>query len=289
MKSKALTLGVVSVALAAGTFFVLNKIAPQKHVEEKRTQQGPTVDEVFAGSLNLAAAESDAPPASAPADGAAPADAAAEPAVDATEGGEMASETAAPMDAPAAEAMPAETAASGDMGAVESSAAPAAAPAAEAEPAPAPAASEPPPTAAPTAEPEPEPAPAAEAPKPKPAAKPVEKKKPAAKQPVVAWWTGESATSLSLVYAGSAAYKKAVVLMFSGSFDSTDSATKNIQVQDANGKTVSGQWELGASNPRMLVFPVQKSGRYKVVVNSDLTDRNKRKLGRTLLGPVQVQ
>lgn len=281
MNSKALTLGVVSVALTAGTFFVLQKIAPQKHVEEKRVQQGPTVDEVFGGTLNLAAVEEAAAPAIEPAgDPAAPAagvegEAPAEVAMGDT--GEASGETG---DADAA-------AASGDMGMVDAApteAAPAVAPEASTPPPAEPAAAAP----EPAAEPEPAPAPVAEAPKPKPkpASKPA--KKPAA--PTVAWWSGaDTPDKLAMVYAGSAAYKKAVVLMFNGSFDGVDSASKNIKVTDSNGKAVSGSWELGASNPRMLVLPVPKAGRYKVVVDAGLTDRNKRSLGKKLQGPVQVQ
>jgi len=281
MTSKALTLGVVSVALTAGTFFVLQKIAPQKHVEEKRVQQGPTVDEVFAGTLNLAAVEESAAPAIEPTgDPAAPAagvegEAPAEVAMGET--GE------APMEGSEAPSGDADAAA-GDMGMVDAAPA-AAAPA----PAPAPEASTPPPAPEPVAaaaEPAPAPAPVAEAPKPKPKPKPAKK----AAAPTVAWWSGaDTPDKLAMVYAGSAAYKKAVVLMFNGSFEGADSANKSIKVTDANGKAVGGNWEVGANNPRMLVLAVPKSGRYKVVVDSGLTDRNKRSLGKKLQGPVQVQ
>jgi len=285
MTSKALTLGVVSVALTAGTFFVLQKIAPQKHVEEKRVQQGPTVDQVFAGTLNLAAVEETAAPAIEPTgDPAAPAagvegEAPAEVAM-----GETGEAPVEGSEAPSGDADAA--AAAGDMGMVDAAPA-AAAPA----PAPAPEASTPPPApepAAAAAEPAPAPAPVAEAPKPKPKPKPKPAKKAAA--PTVAWWSGaDTPDKLAMVYAGSAAYKKAVVLMFNGSFEGADSANKSIKVTDANGKTVSGSWELGANNPRMLVMTVPKAGRYTVVVNPGLTDRNKRSLGKTLQGPVQVQ
>lgn len=272
MTSKALTLGVVSVALTAGTYFVLHKVAPQKHVEETQQQQGPSVDEVFGGSLNLAALDQEeAAPAPAPAE------AAAEPAA----------EEAPAAEGAAAEA-PAETAAgdvavasAGDMDAAlpaDAAAAPSAAPA--------------PVEAAPAAEPEPEPAPApapvAEAPKPKPAAK-APSKKSDSKKPLTPWWGAESPNHLSVVYAGSAAYKKAIVLMFSGSFDSTASADANIKIKDSSGNAVSGKWEIGASNARMLVFPVQKNGRYSVSIGAGLTDRNNRKLDKKLQGPVQVQ
>lgn len=285
--NKALTLGVISVAITAGTYFVLHSIAPQRHVEEKRKQEGPSVDQVFAGQLNLASLDSDAAPAAEAPAAAVPA--AAEAPVEAA--AETAPEEAAPADATAEAAAPTGDvdASGGDMGA-PGVAAVAAAPA-EA-PAPAePAAAEPAPAAAPApaAEPAPAPAPAQVAEAPKPAAKPVEKKKPAPAKPVGPWWGAESPNSLSVVYAGSAAYKKAVVLMLNGTFDNAESANKNIKVKDAAGKAVSGKWELGATNKKMLVFPVSKNGRYTVSVGSGLSDRNNRALGKKLSGAVQVQ
>jgi hypothetical protein len=284
--NKALTLGVVSVAITAGTYFVLHAIAPQRHVEEKRQQQGPTVDEVFASQLNLAALDSAEAPA-------APAPAEATPAGDTATADEAApvEASADPVAAEASVDAAVADAGNGDMGAVDVAAAPP--PAAE----PAPAAEEAPPAAEPPpAEPAPAPAPApvAAAPKPKAeapkaASKPAEKKKPAPAKPVSPWWGAESPNELSLVYAGSAAYKKAVVLMFNGTFDSADSADKNIKVKDAAGNAVSGKWELGANNKKMLVFPVAKNGRYTVTVGSGVADRNNRALGKKLSGPVQVQ
>ncbi len=286
--NKALTLGVVAVAITAGTYFVLHTIAPQRHVEEKRQQEGPTVDDVFAGTLDLAALESDAPPA-------APAPA---PAAEAPAGDTAATDEAVPVDA-STEPVPGEAAdapsgdvdaASGDMGATEVAVAPTTAPA---EPAPS---AEPPPAAEPAPAPAPPPAeapkPKVEAPvkaeAPKPAAKPSEKKTTPAKASGP-WWGASSPDTLSLEYAGSAAYKKAVVLMFNGTFDSADSADKNIKVKDASGKAVSGKWELGPTNKKMLVLPVQKNGTYTVSVGSGLTDRNNRALGKKLSGPVKVQ
>lgn len=278
--NKALTLGVISVAITAGTYFVLHSIAPQRHVEEKREQQGPTVEEVFASELNLSALDSEAEPATeAPAHAAPAGDTAAADEAAPVEASAEAVADEASLDAASADA------GNGDMGAVDVAAAPVAEPAAV-EPPPA---AEPPPVA----EPEPAPAPVAEAPKPKAeapkaAAKPAEKK-PAPAKAISPWWGSESPNELSLVYAGSAAYKKAVVLMFNGTFDSADSADKNIKVKDAAGNTVSGKWELGASNKKMLVFPVAKNGRYTVTIGNGVTDRNNRTLGKKLSGPVQVQ
>jgi type IV secretory pathway VirB10-like protein len=181
-----------------------------------------------------------------------------------------------------------------------------AAPAAEA-----PAPSEPAQAAAPS-EPTPPPAPAAEAapvekpvvaekPAAKPAAKPATKtetaaapapgKKPAAKRDVSAspWWQSSTGNGLRVVYVGSAAYKRAIVIMGNAPFGDAASAGKNIRVTDAAGKRVSGKWELGASNQAMLILPVAQAGRYQVAIDAALSDTQSRKLGTALKGGVQVQ
>lgn len=77
--------------------------------------------------------------------------------------------------------------------------------------------------------------------------------------------------------------------MFNGAFNDASAANGSVKVTDANGKKVSGSWELSDKNPRMLVFPVNKAGKYKVVVASGLKDRNNRDLGTTIQGPVVVR
>ncbi len=275
MNSKALTLAVVAVVLAVGTFYGLNAVAPQKHQDVTAAGSGPTVDEVFSGTLQLA---DDAPPAEVPtedpalAPGPAPGEIAPEP------GEEMPADDLADdagAQEPAADSV-ADEAIPTDLD--DSSAA--AAPAAEA---PAPTAVEAPPA------PTPAPAPKAE-PKQPAASKPAAAAKPAAPAPATNWWgNGDSPDKLALTYAGSAAYRTAVVLMFNRAFGSADSANSNIKVTDAAGKTVSGSWELNPNNAAMLVFPVQKTGRYTVSIKSGLTDLGKTTLGKNLKGPVTVK
>lgn len=178
--------------------------------------------------------------------------------------------------------------------------------------APAPAAAEPAPAAA---APEAPPAPAAPAePKhkhPKPeaaiapaetasAAKPAEKQHTASIQSdkarlggktdaISAWWTTvdkQDSSHLNLVYAGEAAFEKAVVLLFS---DSVDASTgSHIQVLNREGAAASGHWEVGTQNPRMLVFRT-KPGRYTVILSPGVAGAGGGKtLGTALHGPVYV-
>jgi hypothetical protein len=76
--------------------------------------------------------------------------------------------------------------------------------------------------------------------------------------------------------------------MFNGAFFKDDSVKANIKVTDKAGKAVTGSWELGENNRRMLVFPVPSAGSYKVSIASGLTDNKGRKLGAQLSGPVVV-
>jgi hypothetical protein len=92
-----------------------------------------------------------------------------------------------------------------------------------------------------------------------------------------------------VVYAGSAAYTRAIVLMFNGSFADAAVVQRHLRVTDAAGRTVPGNWEIGASNRRMLLFPVPRAGTYTVHVGAELADSNGRRLGGELKGPVRVQ
>ncbi|WP_051101804.1 hypothetical protein [Solimonas variicoloris] len=209
----------------------------------------------------------------------------------------------------AAQAGAAETAPSGPAVNTDDAAAPAAPsgatetatapPAPEAEPAPATEVA----AAAPAAAPEPAPAAATEAapaPAEKPAAaKPAAKARPApakkagadAKRDLNAspWWQSGSGSGLQIVYAGSAAYRRAVVVMGNGPFGDAGSANQHIRVLDANGKRVAGSWEVSANNKAMLLFPVARNGRYQLVVDAGLADAQNRTLGQSLKGSVQVQ
>lgn len=205
-----------------------------------------------------------------------------------------------------------DTAAAGDN-TVAASNAPAAAPI-ETKPAPVPEAAVPPPA------PEPAPAPAAVvakpappvavAPAPAPAVKPVApppaplakaepaKAKPVAKPskpaeatpavPATAWWQSSS-SGFAVVYAGSAAFKRALVVMANAPFASADSANQAIKVLDAAGKPVNGHWELNSVNPSMLVFPVSSTGIYQVQIGAALSDRQNRPLDKAVQGPIQVR
>lgn len=270
MTNKGVVIAVLALAIAVGTYFVLEQMYPHE-VEEVKIDSGVTVEEVFSGTLQPAPATE---VASAPVEPAAPAPAepgAIEPAPAPVEPG--ATEPAA-ME-PATE--PAEPA----PAALEP----------EPEPTPEPEPIEPEPAPAPKATPPPapviEPAPAPAKPKAPPAKPKATPAKPAA--PAKPWWGPERADRLSLVYAGSAAYKRALVLMFNGTFDNTTSARANLQVLDGAGKPVAGAWELGASNKRMLLFPVKKAGAYTVVIKPALADNKGRTVAAPMQGPVQVQ
>lgn len=262
MSAKGLTMTVVGVAVAAGTYFGLETAFPRDEAKALGAAQLASVDEVFNGTLQEPSA-APAEPAESPAEESSlpPAE---EPAMD---DGAPAQEPAAEESLPAAE---------------ETQAAPATPEAIEPEPE-----SQPEPEAEPAPEPvaKPQPAPAQPVAPSKPASTPPSRKA----EKLTQWWGPESATNLSVVYAGSAAYTRAIVLMFNGAFDDASSAAKNIRVTDANGKAVAGSWQIGANNKRMLLFPVGKTGTYTVSVGSGLVDRTGRKLGKSLRGPVRVQ
>lgn len=250
MSAKGLTMTVVAVAVAAGTYFGLEVAFPPATVKDVKDSNGTAVDQVFKGTLNTSQ-------------------------VAAAEAAQPVEETLPPAD---------------EMSAAAAVEEPAPAELAAAEPEAATAALEPEPTTEPTPEPTPEPyvAPAEEPAAPAATPAPV---KPAPKKPqkLTQWWGPESDTQLSVVYAGSAAYTRAIVLMLNGAFDDTASAEQNLRVTDAAGKAVAGKWQIGANNKRMLLFPVDKAGTYTVSVKADLTDRTGRKLGKAQKGPVRVQ
>ncbi|HET8882647.1 MAG TPA: hypothetical protein VFM56_10775, partial [Solimonas sp.] len=134
--------------------------------------------------------------------------------------------------------------------------------------------------AAPEAAPAPEPvAPAQPAPAPKPASKPAPakpapkpapQKKPVAKAGKTGPWWESAGNGLHVIYAGSAAFERAIVVMGNAPFASAASANQNIHVSDAAGKAVAGSWKLGANNKSMLVFPVGKAGKFQVAVGAGL-------------------
>jgi hypothetical protein len=292
MNKRFLTLVGVATVLSVGTYFGLTLLKPHVREEAKVADVTPA-DQVFSASVSnpeTTGATAPAAETAAPAEMAttvAPADTAVQPAADTA--------SAAP--------------AAADPAAEPAAAAPAATQTAAAEPAAAaaPAPAEP---AAPAAEPAAAPAEAA-APVEKPKKSTHVKSAPGtttahkgggSPAPVTTahkgdssptavskvWWPTENAGKLSLVYAGQASFKKAIVLLFNGAFFKPDSVNANLKVTDKNGKAVSGRWELGENNRRMVVFPVAAAGTYKVSVGAGLTDNKGRKLGARLGGPVQI-
>ncbi len=275
MVAKVLMITVASVAVAAATYFALDTKFPQTQAESASANTGD-VDAIFAGTLNPDAAGS------------------GETAV-ADVDSDAATEADAPVEITEVAAAD-DMSATLDQAAVETEAAPEPAAEPEAEPTSEPT---PEPTAAPTPEPTPEPttAPTAapkpvEEPKPSQAAVATARptSKPAAPKPALTqWWGTPSDQRLSITYAGSAAYTRAIVLMFNGDFDDASKAAASLGVTDAGGNPVSGSWQVGSTNKRMLLFPVSRNGTYNVSVNAALADRNGRSLGASAQGPVQVQ
>jgi hypothetical protein len=291
MNKRFLALAGVATVLAVGTYAGLNIVKPYKH-EEPKVADVTSPDQVFGASVDNPEAHANEAAAAPAAAGAAPAEAAAvQPADTAVQPASPDQGGAAPAPTPAT-ASASDSSSAPLVPADASGAAPAPAPSTET------AAAEP--AAAPEPAPEPAPAPAAE-PAPAPAAAPAEKPKKAAHHVASSskssksgssakvWWPAEQSNKLSLVYAGPASFKKAVVLMFNGAFFKPDGIDANLKVTDKAGKAVSGSWEIGENNRRMLVFTVPAAGTYKVSVATGLTDSKGHKPGKALSGPVVVK
>ncbi|WP_051277862.1 hypothetical protein [Solimonas flava] len=280
--TKGWKIAALAVVIGVGTYAVLKLLLPH-HKTEVTLEGLIPADTVFSGTLQ-SPAEVAAATATPGAEQAGAAEASASgPAVNTDDAA-----------APAAEAPAAEAA---------TAAADSAAPAPEAEPAPATEVA----AATPPAEAEPKPAPAAEAApapaEPPAAASPVAKARPAPAKTAAKkagadgkrdlnaspWWQSGSSSGLQIVYAGSAAYRRAVVVMGNGAFGDAGSANQHIRVLDGNGKRVSGSWEVSSNNKTMLLFPVARNGRYQLVIDGGLADAQNRTLGQSLKGSVQVQ
>ena len=284
MNKRFLVLAGLATVLSVGTFVVLNKAKPYKH-EEPKVADVTSPDQVFGASVDNPEAH---------AEGAAPAVPAADAAAPAADSAAAVQPTdTAVQPAGSAAATPAASADAGGsvaplVPAGESAAASTPAPAATETAAAAPAAEPPPPP------PAAEPAPAAEAPAPAPVEKPKKAAHAAAKSSksgavTKPWWPAAKDSKLSVVYAGPASYKQAVVLMFNGAFFKADSVNANIKVTDKAGKVIAGNWELGTNNLRMVLFPVAAAGTYKVSIAPGLTDNKGRKFGAKLGGAVVVK
>lgn len=245
---KALPMTALSVAVAVGTYIGLTVLMPHKKEVAAGEDNAAALARIFGGSLQETPIEPETVSD----------ETTVEPATD-----ETAAEPAGETDAGDTAAEPAETEASE----------PAADEAAESAPA--------------AVEPEPAPAPAAAPAKPvKPAASSAGSKKN--QNPAPTWWGRSAPGNLNLVYAGSAAYKRAIVLMFDGEFKDAAALNRSVKVTNASGKVVNARWEINAKNPRMAVLPVSAAGSYRVSVGAALADAGGRKLGTAQQGPIQI-
>jgi hypothetical protein len=299
MNKKVLTLTVLIAAISVGTYVALTVIKPHKQ-DEVKVADVYSSDQIFAGKLNPNGGDevaTNATTSGAEAASTAPAEAApAATPEEAPAATTVASPEATPAASGNAMATPVE---GGDATPAAAAPAPTEAAPAPVEPTQAPATPTPettPPPAATAVEPSPTPAAAQPTPSAEPAASPkkkaVAKKKSSSSNATGAttkpWWPAENPNQLSLVYAGPASFKKAIVLMFNGAFFKPDSPNATIKITDGKGTAVSGTWELGENNRRMLVFPVVSNGKYKVSVGANLIDSKNRKLGKALSGSVVV-
>ena len=266
--NKGLSMTIAALAVAVGTYFALGFIFPQQHASVRVDNNAEALDRVFSsGELKETApdAVADAPSVEdqqALESSEALSAAAAEAAVDeATVAEDVAQEAS----------VEAETVAEPEVPAPVDTEPSAAAPVEE----------------APISEPAPAQTPKAPA-APK-ASKPASPSAEKSASPAPTWWGQTAPGELGLVYAGSAAYARAIVLMFDGDFANANAAGKQIRVTDTAGKTVSGSWTVNDKNARMLVFKIEQPGTYRVSLNAALSDRGGRKLSRNLQGPVTVQ
>lgn len=273
-KQKFFSALIMAVVLSVGTYYGLMYFMPYQP-EELKLPPNPSPEEIFGGTFSPADPEAAAP---APADeaAAAPADAAGTAPVE-----EAAMDLASLADESPVQSSPESSAPTAEAPVAESAPEPAVEPEITAAPA------EPEPTA--EAAPAPEPV-AAPAPAPKPAVKRYTGSREAAPPEVAtkAWWGNASEGSLAVSYAGAASFKKAIALLFNGSFESAESVNQNVVVKNSAGKTVTGSWVVSATNKRMLTLDVEKSGTYTVTVKSGLTDQSGKSLANTVSGPVNI-
>lgn len=152
------------------------------------------------------------------------------------------------------------------------------------------------PTTAPTPRATPAPTPRV-TPPPVPPATPPPTAAPRAAPPVAqderlneAWWVGaeRDPQRLAVVYVGSAAYTRAIVVMGDGPFADAAATGRHLRVM-RDGQTVSGQWQIAPQNPQMLVFPVADVGVYELGIAEGLADRNGRRYGVSRSGPIRVR
>lgn len=129
--------------------------------------------------------------------------------------------------------------------------------------------------------------------KPEPVATPVKRtprKAPPAPDSIAPWWPDPAQmprSQLKLVHAGQTQDVRAIALLFSEKLD-PDSLPKNVEIRDASGSPVGGEWALG-KNERLAYFKVASAGRYTVVLQPTLADVTQHMLGTPLQGPVYIQ
>ncbi|MEK6805375.1 MAG: hypothetical protein AABY95_01845 [Pseudomonadota bacterium] len=116
------------------------------------------------------------------------------------------------------------------------------------------------------------------------------RKAPPAPDSIAPWWPDPAQmprSQLKLVHAGQTQDVRAIALLFSEKLD-PDSLPKNVEIRDAGGAPVTGEWALG-KNERLAYFKVASAGRYTVVLQPTLADVTQHMLGTPLQGPVYIQ
>jgi hypothetical protein len=111
---------------------------------------------------------------------------------------------------------------------------------------------------------------------------------PAASDALRPWWNQTASNDrFGVQYVGQAAGQPTLVIRFSQQV--TDpSAQQNIKLIGADGQAVAATWEAG-QDPRVLVAPNLRSGRYTVVIDPQLASINGESLGTQLRGPTYIQ
>lgn len=109
----------------------------------------------------------------------------------------------------------------------------------------------------------------------------------AAVKPKAPWW-GPSVSNdrFGVKYVAQAADQPALLIRFSRDV-SRDAATQNIKLSK-NGKPVETAWQQG-SDPRTLIAPNLKPGRYTVVIESQLASAAGESLGTQLKGNTRIR
>ncbi|MBL6750456.1 MAG: hypothetical protein ISP90_08025 [Nevskia sp.] len=102
------------------------------------------------------------------------------------------------------------------------------------------------------------------------------------------WWAaaGGGAAHLALLQADEAGFEPGIALLFSAPV-SAQAAARHIRVLDRKGRSVGGQWQVSADNPRMMLFAAPR-GTYTLALSPELADAHGSTLGTALRGAVTV-